>query len=73
VEPLQPLADADKAAALQRRALRRGMTLPDDVARYLLRRIPRDMGALMAALERLDRASLEAKRRLTIPFVRDLI
>lgn len=70
---LQGLDDAGKLAALQLRAAARGMVLSDEVGVYLLRRCPRDTQALFELLERLDRASLAAQRRLTIPFVRDLI
>ena len=60
-------------AALRRRAGYRGLELPEDVARYLLRRLPRDMRALCDWLDRLDTASLAAGRRLTLPFVREVI
>lgn len=67
------LSDEQKRAALRLRAERRGMALPEEVTDYLLRRYSRDPHALFELLERLDRASLAAKRRLTVPFVRDLI
>jgi DnaA regulatory inactivator Hda len=70
---LQSLDDAGKLAALQLRARARGMELGAEVGAYLLRRCPRDMHALFELLERLDQASLAAQRRLTIPFVRELI
>ncbi len=70
---LKPLADADRLGALQQRARYRGLDLPEEVGEYLLRRSPRDMASLFALLERLDRASLAAQRRLTIPFVRSLL
>ena len=70
---LQPLDDAGKTEALRLRARARGMNLSEDVAAYLLRRCARDMHSLFELLERLDRASLVAKRRLTIPFVRELL
>lgn len=73
VYQLQPLDDDGKAAALQLRARRRGMELADDVAAYLLKHAARDLPALFALLDELDRASLSAKRRLTIPFVRELL
>ena len=47
--------------------------MSNDVADYLLRRCPRDMDSLFNLLNRLDQASLAAQRRLTIPFVRDLL
>ncbi len=70
---LHPLRDEEKLAGLQQRARARGLELPEAVGRYLLQRCPRDMGSLLAILERLDRASLAARRRLTIPFVRDVL
>ncbi len=65
-----PLDEADRRLALMQAAQQRGLQLPEDTADYLLRRCPRDLGSLLALLDRLDRASLAAQRRLTIPFVR---
>ncbi len=67
---LHGLSDDEKLAALQQRARERGFELPADTARFLLRRCPRDMSALLDILARLDTAALAAKRRLTVPFVR---
>ncbi len=69
---LQPLSDADKLVVLRRRAQSRGLQMPEEVARYVLHRYPRDLQALFRLLDRLDRASLAAQRRLTIPFIRSL-
>jgi DnaA-homolog protein len=70
---LEPLSDEDRVAALRRRAHFRGFDLPVDAARFLLRRLPRDMRELCGWLDKLDVASLAAARRLTLPFVRDVI
>jgi len=70
---LQPLDDEGRLAALQLRARRRGMELPTEVGTFLLRRAPRDLHTLFALLDQLDRASLAAQRRLTIPFVRSVL
>ncbi len=70
---LQEPEEEEKVSALQARASTRGFDLPDEVAGYLIRRSPRDMTSLFALLDRLDQASLAQQRRLTIPFVRDLI
>ncbi len=70
---MQPLNDEEKTAALQMRARRRGLELSDEVAAYLLKRHARDLHALFELLERLDRASLAAQRRLTVPFVREVL
>lgn len=65
------LSDEEKISALQFRAQLRGFDLPDNVAKYLMRRFPRNMNALFALLEELDKASLVAKRKLTVPFVKE--
>jgi DnaA-homolog protein len=70
---LDALSDDDRVAALRRRAAHRGLELPAEVGRYLLRRLPRDMRALCDWLDRLDVASLAAGRRLTLPFVKSII
>lgn len=70
---LQALDDDNRLAALQAKARQRGMELPDEAGRWLLARFSRDMHDLAATLDRLDHASLEAQRRLTIPFLRDVL
>ena len=67
---LRPLSDEQQSRALTMRAHQLGLELPDDVAQFLHRHLPRDMGSLCAALDRLDQASLASQRRLTLPFVR---
>jgi DnaA family protein len=49
------------------------MELPDDVARYILHRGPRQLSELCRSLDTLDRASLSAQRKLTIPFVKQAL
>jgi DnaA family protein len=70
---LQSLTDVEKQAILVKRADQRGIYLSDEVAKYLLTHCPRHMGALFAVLDVLDKASLAAKRRLTIPFVKEVL
>ncbi len=70
---LLAMEDEDKISALQMRAKGRGMDLPHEVASYLLRHTSRDWRDLFILLERLDTASLSAQRKLTIPFVKELI
>lgn len=67
------LVESDRIKALQLRAGQRGLELPDDTANYLLSRSRRDMSSLYQLLDRLDSAALIAKRRLTIPFVREVL
>jgi DnaA family protein len=70
---LAPLDDEDRAAALRLHAAARGLVLDPAVADFLLKRVAREMTVLTAWLARLDRASLTAQRRLTIPFIRELM
>lgn len=70
---LRSLGDRDKILAMRRRSRLRGFDLPEDVAQYILHRSPRDTRALFDCLEKLDRASLVAKRKITIPFVKQVL
>jgi DnaA family protein len=70
---IQALTDNEKLAALQLRAQLRGLELSDDVGQFLLRHYPRDFSHLFTALEQLDYASLTEQRRLTIPFVKQVL
>jgi DnaA family protein len=73
VYQLLPLSDSDKARHLKALAGARGLLLSDDVAAYLLTRLPRDMASLHAAMEVLDRYSLMRQRALTLPLVREAL
>lgn len=70
---LHPLNDRQKVTALIEDASRRGLEMSEESARYILRHAPRDMGSLRQLLEALDLASLEAQRRLTVPFIRTIL
>ena len=70
---VRALDDEQRIAALQLRARHRGLELPDETASYLLSRSRRDMASLYELLDKLDHEALRAKRRLTIPFVREVL
>ncbi len=70
---LQNLTDEQKSDALKLRARERGLELTEDVIKYILHRGPRTLKELFDMLSHLDQASLMAKRRLTIPFVRETL
>jgi len=70
---LQPLIDEEKLQALMMRAERRGMTLSEEVGKFILTHCPRHMSTLFAALDALDKVSLAAQRKLTIPFVKTVL
>ncbi len=73
VYQVQAMTDEEKLQALKQRADSRGFELPDEVANYLLRHYQRQTAALFDLLERLDQRSLAEQRRLTIPFVKQVI
>jgi len=70
---LKPLGEEEKRRHLQAEAARRGLALSDEIAAYLLARVPRDMATLIALLEALDRYALARKRPLTLPLVREVL
>lgn len=67
---VEPLTDDDKCLALQARARARGLDLSEDVAHYLIQRLPRHTHDIFRQLHQLDCASLAEQRKLTIPFVK---
>lgn len=70
---IQPLSDEEKCQALAMRAKARGLEMNDEIGQYIIKRAPRDMNELFYLLERLDDASLAEQRRLTIPFVKQVL
>lgn len=73
VYEVQPLSDEERSIYLLGEAARRGMRLSDEVADYLLSRVRRDMTSLGAILDHLDRVSLERRRAVTLPLVREVL
>jgi DnaA family protein len=69
---LSPLDDDGRREVLRERAQRRGLAMDAAAYDWLLRRTGRDLAGLTSLLDRLDRASLAAKRRITVPFLRDV-
>ena len=70
---LAPLDDDGRRDVLQQRAQRRGLVLEDAALEWLLKRVGRELGGLTALLDQLDRASLAAQRRVTVPFLRETL
>ncbi|MDX1268321.1 MAG: DnaA/Hda family protein, partial [Oceanisphaera sp.] len=73
VYQLHELSDSEKALLLERRAGQLGIRLPETVINYVLQRHDRSAAALMEFMRELDRQSLEKKRRVTIPLVREIM
>jgi DnaA family protein len=70
---LNVLKDKDVVKAIQLHAKIRGFDLSDDVAKFLLRRVRRDVCSLIEVIEVLDYESLAKKRKLTIPFIKSVL
>jgi DnaA family protein len=70
---VQELDDAGKAKVLMQRAEQRGIELKEEVAQFVLQRNTRHMHDLMVVLDRLHKLSLAEKRRITIPFVKEIM
>ena len=70
---LHVLSDAEKAAALAAQAKERALKLPPEAIAYLMRHAPRDMRTLSGFIVALDRYTLEHKRAVTLPLLRELL
>jgi len=70
---LQPLSDAEKAEALAAQAKERALKLTPELIDYLMRHAPRDMRTLSAIIVTLDQYTLEQKRAVTLPLLRELL
>lgn len=70
---LQVLSDAEKAEALASQARERALKLGPEAIDYLLRHAPRDMRTLSDFIVALDRYTLEHKRAVTLPLLRELL
>ena len=70
---VQLLADDEKAQALYVHAATRGFALPPEVADYLLRHRQRDLPSLMRVLDAVDQYSLQTKRPLSLPLLREVL
>lgn len=71
--PLQLLDDERQSEALRRRARSQGYDLPEDAVRYMQRHVVRGLGQLCQLLDQLEQASLSRQRRITVPFVREVL
>lgn len=67
------LTDEDKIDALERSAHARGISIAAGVLPYLITHYRRDMNSLTQMLNQLDRYSLETKRPITLPLLRELL
>ena len=70
---IHDLSDDEKIAALTQAAEARGLTISASVLPYLLSHFKRDMHSLATMLDALDHYSLETRRPVTLPLLRDLL
>ncbi|MGJ0517121.1 MAG: DnaA regulatory inactivator Hda [Methylomicrobium sp.] len=70
---IQTPDDEGRIAALIYKARRMGLEISPQAGRFLLNRADRDMASLWHLLDRLDQASLSAQRKLTIPFLKQIL
>lgn len=70
---VRPLDDETRAAILHSLAERRGLRLSGEVAGFMLNHGRRDPPGMAAAIDALDAASLEHKRPITLPLLRELM
>ncbi|MDD5265633.1 MAG: DnaA regulatory inactivator Hda [Methylococcales bacterium] len=70
---IQPLSDEERITALIFKAGQMGFEISPQVGRFLLTHYDRDLSSLWVLLKKLDRASLAAKRKLTLPFLKQIL
>lgn len=70
---IQELDEDNKITVLQNKARQRGISLSIQLARYLITHYARNMENLIELLDKLDKASLAQQRKLTIPFIKNIL
>ena len=70
---LPVLSDAERRRVLRQAASARGLCLPDELLDFMLSRFARELGSLMALLQRLDGYALRTQRPLTVPLLKAML
>lgn len=70
---IKKLSDEEKIAALKLAAYKKGMLLKENVSQFILTHGPRDWPTLLKLLDELENASLVSQRKITIPFVKEVL
>lgn len=70
---LRALDETAAVAVLRDAARQRGIELTVDVERYLVTHVRRDVASLLAIFARLDHAALATQRRMTVPFIKQVL
>lgn len=70
---LIPMTRQQKIQALSLRAGHRGMKINERVAKFLLKSCSMDLSNLFSFLDKLDQVSLVEQKKLTLPFVKEVL
>lgn len=70
---IKPLANEEIVLALICKASHMGLTITPKVGHFLLKTYASDLPSMWILLEQLDKATLSAKRKLTIPFLKQIL
>jgi DnaA family protein len=70
---LEPLAEGDRLQVIRQHAAALGIELSEEVLAYLRDRGHRSLGSMLATVDRLQHAAFTAKRRITVPLVREVL
>lgn len=70
---LPVLTDEQKIQAIHQAARERGISLSNEVPLWLLNNFHRDLPSLLSLIEALDHFSLEKKRAITLPLLREFL
>ena len=70
---IESLSDSEKKTAIMLRAENRGIDLSGEVADFILKRASRNLTSLFSSLDDLDRENVRQQRRITIPFVKQVL
>jgi DnaA family protein len=70
---LELLSEGERMEALKLRAEHRGFTIADEPVRYLVKHFARDMHSLFQLLETMDEKTLQAGRKITVPFLKEIL
>ena len=73
IERLRPMNEDEMIKAILIHSKARGFDLPEDSAKYLINRVPRDVSVLVDMIKLLDYESLSMQRKLTIPFIKTIL
>ena len=73
IERLRPMNEDEMIKAILIPSKARGFDLPEDSAKYLINRVPRDVSVLIDMIKLLDYESLSMQRKLTIPFIKTVL